>query len=517
MKKNEHKPLPLILSLVSGILLALSFTWKPLSFLIFFLYQPLIHAFYTCSGRKLYARTICFFISFWATLVYWLYVFHPVSLPAVLLGFLVYILLFTLISRLILENPIMPRYLVFPLLWTSFEYLTGQGFLGFPWGLAATPLHFHPLLIQTADLTGVLGTSFFVLLMNALLLEAFMRKKNRVFFTAAGCLLLAVLTYGIIRTSLPVQEEDFKISMIQGNVDPHTQWRQVKYRLFKRLNYLSEQASLENPDLIVWWETAVMDYVAFNLRYQEEASNPAFKRSALFDQKILEQARTLKTPFLIGAPDVIQTETGYNFLNSVLLINTNTEIPASYSKTHLVPFAEWFPYKKSLPFIQKILDSANGGNYTPGTNLTVFRTKDRSFSVLICYEGIFGDLARRQINRGADFLVNITDDMWSFSRRAVYQHSYLDVFRAVENRVSFFRSANSGNTCVIDPHGRIRSSLPLFEPAWLTSPLYTYPNKSKTLYTIWGDWFPKTSLLLSGLLFLTALVKLISGLLGTNK
>ena len=90
----------------------------------------------------------------------------------------------------------------------------------------------------------------------------------------------------------------------------------------------------------------------------------------------------------------------------------------------------------------------------------------------------------------------MTNDAWSFSVPCAMQHMTMAVFRAVENRRSVVRSTNGGMTTIIDPNGRILSTLPPFTEGTSsgTVPVYT---GATTLYTRWGDWFPWVLLALS--------------------
>jgi apolipoprotein N-acyltransferase len=136
---------------------------------------------------------------------------------------------------------------------------------------------------------------------------------------------------------------------------------------------------------------------------------------------------------------------------------------------------------------------------------TVFDAGGVHFSTPICFEDTFGYLCREFVRRGADVLVNITNDAWSFSVPGAMQHMTMAVFRAVENRRSVVRSTNAGMTNIIDPNGRILSSLPPFVEGSLsgTVPVHT---RTTTLYTRWGDWLPPVLLILG-------LAALLAGLL----
>jgi apolipoprotein N-acyltransferase len=118
------------------------------------------------------------------------------------------------------------------------------------------------------------------------------------------------------------------------------------------------------------------------------------------------------------------------------------------------------------------------------------------FSTPICFEDTFGYLCREFVARGAQVLVNMTNDAWSFSVPGAMQHMTMAVFRAVENRRSVVRSTNGGMTNIIDPNGRILRSLPPFTEGYLSGTVPVYTSTS-TLYTRWGDWFPWVLLVVS--------------------
>jgi apolipoprotein N-acyltransferase len=502
----------LLFNIASGILLAASFLLKPLAFLPFICYIPFFLGVIRFSGKKLALVTVVFSISFWLSHVHWLLIFHPLALPLTILGLTIYLFIFAFLTRFAITRYPKFRFLIFPVFWLCLEYLSSLGYLGFPWGLAGGSVHFFLPFIQIADITGVWGVSFLVILINALLLEGFLFFRSgelrKASIPGSVALIILVLTciYGSFALHAPEGKPFFKAGLIQGNIDPNINWDQIRYRMLDRTDWLSKKALKDKPDLIVWWETPILDYLIFYLANYKNATNPKFLECARYDQKILQLPRKYKTPLLLGVPDIIRKGDGYSFLNSAILVDTNAMITGQYSKIHLVPFGEWFPLKDMLPGVKKLLDSLNAGDYSPGMGVTLFETAGRKFTVLICYEGIFGDLARIGALNGSDVMINITDEMWSFSRIAQLQDAYLDVFRAIENRISYFRCGNSGATCFIAPSGRIEKMIPMFEPGVLTAIARDDARRGKTFYTRHGDWLPKVSLLLAGFALLISLI-----------
>ena len=120
------------------------------------------------------------------------------------------------------------------------------------------------------------------------------------------------------------------------------------------------------------------------------------------------------------------------------------------------------------------------------------------FGVLICYESIFEEVSRGYRRRGADFIVNITNDEWFGRTSAPYQHMAHLVMRAIENRVGIARAANSGISGFVDPLGRLSRRTTLFTEAFVRGEVLTAPVL--TLYTRLGDWVGASTVMLTVLL-----------------
>ena len=500
------------LIIISAILLAQAFTIKWLSFVGFVGLIPYFYKLYKVPFKEVWKYSLAFSLSFWLSLVYWLYIFHPLALPLVLLLLSFYFLIFSLGTKFLIQNLPKLNFLTIPILWTGMEYLVSLGYLGFPWGSLAVTQHSFLSFIQISDIFGIWGVSFLLVLINTLLLEIILQHKAKnkkavkLFIFTLIILITSNLIYGTLQMKKPLKQSSLHIGLIQGNVNPNYNWSHIKYKVLSRIQYLTKSIMAQKKlDLVVLWETSIMDYLKYHIQKENIATNPQFKKAVLFDKQVLSMAKDDKTPFLIGIPDVKFLKLGnYEFYNSAILINKKGKITQQYNKIHLVPFGEWFPFQNIFPFVAKMLDSVDAGNYTPGKQHTIFNLKNKKFGVLICYEGIFGYLARNFILQGADFFINITDDMWSFNPQAELQQRNLDIFRTVENHVPFIRVGNSGATCLISPFGKIEKSLPLFQAnSLIVSPSFLQ-NLKKTFYTKRGDWFPKLILILILLLVFIA-------------
>ena len=188
---------------------------------------------------------------------------------------------------------------------------------------------------------------------------------------------------------------------------------------------------------------------------------------------------------MIGSPSFVRKDTSIEYYNSAYLVGPDGKPLGKYDKVHLVPFGEYIPFHNWLPFLGKMVTAV--GDFRPGKQGKVIEWDKCRLGVQICYEIIFPNLSRALVKNKADVLVNITNDAWYGRTGAPYQHFSMAVFRAVENRRSLVRSANTGISGFIDPVGRIIGKTNIFENAVLTRSVPVI--HTTTLYTRFGDVF----------------------------
>src|SRR5690606_3257582 len=145
--------------------------------------------------------------------------------------------------------------------------------------------------------------------------------------------------------------------------------------------------------------------------------------------------------------------------NSVVAINSDGEVVASYDKAHLVPFGEYLPFAAffSRLGITQFVPGAEGWSHGDARRRLMALPNAPAALVLVCYEIIFsGDLGEVA---GAQFLLNLTNDAWFDASIGPAQHAHHARLRAVEEGMSLVRAANTGLTFATDPLGRITAQL----------------------------------------------------------
>jgi len=262
-------------------------------------------------------------------------------------------------------------------------------------------------------------------------------------------------------------------------------------KLFEEHIELSRQSSEKGARLSIWREFSVP--LCFGC---EEALYQSFKRI------LCQFARDTQCTLLLGTNEVTGPPDHRLFHNTALCLAPDLTM-STYFKMHLVPFGEYTPYKKILGFVEKVTHAI--GEITPGREYVMHKLDGLKFGSPICYEIIFPDFVRRFAEKGADFLVTITNDGWYGNTSAPYQHFANAVFRAVENRRFLLRAATTGISGIIDPYGRILAQSRIGTQTFLTGTVT--PSKKLTFYSRFGDLFSALSLTLSGLAVILAFFK----------
>ncbi|MGB5686424.1 MAG: apolipoprotein N-acyltransferase [Candidatus Electrothrix sp.] len=520
-----------IRALLTALLLALAMPgivgWWPLLFVALI---PLLSA----LGRLSTKQTICMGITcgllYYTSLFYWIVPvlrrfggLHPAAATLALLLLAAYMAIYMTLFCLLL-NRLLARsrsrgqaaallLLTAPAVWTGLDFLRSWLFTGLPWMDLGYALYRQPLLIQAADLGGHYLITFSVVLINALLF--WLAARIRAAFSSSTSsssisdyrfshpvtvfLLLSCLGgYSVLRyqqiSSKTATADTAFVSAVQGNIQQNVKWSPTqKEETVERYLSLSAQAlkGEDKPELVVWPETALPFY---------PAREPLMNR-------VRDFIRQNEIHLLTGSPYFTvdpQKKKSVAYSNSALLLDHSARLSARYNKQHLVPFGEYVPLRTYFWFIKPLVELI--GDFTPGDSLEPLGADRIQAGVLICFESIFPNIARQEAVQGANLLVNITNDAWYGESSAPYHSWAMTVFRAVENRRSLVRAANTGISGFISPTGEIQHESSLFKAQSINSK--TALLTGHTIFMLGGYRFSLLCLvLIPFLLYLSAFKK----------
>jgi apolipoprotein N-acyltransferase len=376
-----------------------------------------------------------------------------------------------------------------PVIWVALEYIRSFFLSGFPWELLGYSQYRVLHLIQISDTLGPYGISFLILFVNGALLFLILHilKLDWHGTEITGRFVVVAVSIGIILTGatwiygnrrltdidqMGASSPSIQVGVIQGNIEQVVKWMPAfqEATVDKYLQLSQTLNDTAQTDLIVWPETALPFHYLYDASLTEKV------------QKGIQRNGTF---FLVGAPSFVTGTHRVDYYNSAYLVGPQGNTLGKYDKTHLVPFGEYVPFKKWLPFLGKLV--AQVGDFSRGKTGDTIAWKEGRLGVFICYEAIFPYITRAMVVNGANLLVNITNDAWYGNSSAPYQHFSIALFRAVENRRALVRAANTGISGFVDPAGRIIEPTALFTDAAIT---HKVPMISKTsFYTRFGDIF----------------------------
>lgn len=521
-----------------GFLTADGFGWLSLIALI-----PVFAVIRNTSWRCVWFYGFIFGLVYYFFFNYWLKTFHALAIviaPVIKGGEM--ILLFLAIKAIDSAFP-KKGYILKGAVWAAYAYLAESWFAGYPYGNIVYALYPYRVLYQICDITGIWGVIFLMVFPQAYLsdwLYAFVHnekiepvkrlKSDIIPLIIYAILVIATIIYGICSLSYWTDRESdstLRVATVQHNHDSWKGGYRTYRNNFNNLKRYTTASLSEDPDLIVWSETAFVPSIYWHTRY--DATGTQWKEIHDLTIDFVEYAEAIGVPLLTGNPkSVLKDETKPPYdedgnknseeYNTVVLFKDG-EIAGEYIKQHLVPFTEHFPYEKQLPWLYKLLLSLDYNWWIPGDEATVFELDGVKFSTPICYEDSFGNLNGEFVKNGAEIIINMTNDNWSKTVSAEWQHACIAAFRCVETRKSMVRGTNSGITCLIVPTGEIQDPMEPFTMGYhvYEVPVYSQENYSNTFYVNHIDLFAYIAIAVSSIAVVYAAGKGVVGILKKKK
>lgn len=421
------------------------------------------------------------------------------------------------------------RILYFASLYTLYEWVKSCGFLGYPWGTLSCAIFKFPEFMQIASITGTYGITFLIMLVNCLLAELFLffetnhrhnvqGRSNLIIISRLTAVLYVIsLTFGFITYHKKLNpQKTLTTIVVQQNSDP---WKEVSDdpSILVSENLAEEQIQKlkeegKSAQLIVWSEGTLRR--KFPNSYNHYKKSPEEKPLVTF-------VKENKVPLLTGGSYVKSYDKGIYF-NAAVIFDKDGNYRGIYGKNHLVPFAEAIPGME-IPAVKNFMKKVIGisAGWTPGDQYTLFdipcsyaenyklpaykeinllqpyeeqKKQEEKQPVVkiatpICFDDSFPDIMRPLFLGGTELFINLTDDSWSLTNSAEYQHFVVASYRAIEYRTTMIRSCNAGYSVVLNPQGKVIADLPLFEKTAMSYDVPVYEHKITT-YARFGNWLP---------------------------
>jgi apolipoprotein N-acyltransferase len=372
----------------------------------------------------------------------------PFAVGGLAAGFAIYTGLVGLAVRL-LRGRGLSGVLLLAVAWMLAEWARAHALTGFPWNLIGTAWAAIPAMMQPASLAGLYGLGFVtvaIAAMPATLARRGAGLSQRWIGTAAAAAVLALCwSYGSVRLAAAGDDvvPGVRLRLVQPDIPQSLKWNpDLAEQHFQRVLALSHAPGFEHRTHVIWPESAVPFTLTQNL------------------PRRLSVATAVPPGGLVitGATRGENRNGTIQAWNSLHAINGAGDIVATYDKFHLVPFGEYQPLRGVLP-IDKITPGQIDFSPGPGP-VTLALPGMPKASPLICYEIIFPAAVVSRAER-PQWLLNVTNDAWFGISSGPYQHFAGARFRAVEEGLPLVRAANNGVSAIVDPYGRIITSLDL--------------------------------------------------------
>ena len=361
------------------------------------------------------------------------------------------------------------RPFAFAALWTGYEWLTAQTWMGVPWGrLALGQVDMRPML-WIASVFGSYAVTFLIVSVNALLVEiAYTPKKTVACGILAAALFVGNLGFGLVwqKRELPT-EKMLQAAVLQGNIGVDDKWKSSNdLSIYEKL---TKEAAANGAELIVWPETAL-----------------PFAPTDLTWNTLEELARETNADLIVGA---LYYDEEWNPYNALYFVDREKGLSDTvYLKRHLVPFGEYVPLRSIFEaLVPPLVELSALEDLSAGTSTALFESRWGKIGSLICFDSIYDALAGASARDGAELLVISSNDSWFYDSAAVYQHNAQAQLRAVETGKWVLRSANTGISSVVTPQGEIVAQTEPLVKDYLVMPVQM--SSQKTVYTRIGNLF----------------------------
>jgi apolipoprotein N-acyltransferase len=362
--------------------------------------------------------------------------------------------------------------------WCAMEFTRSLLFSGFPWMLTGSLWAGWPAMLGPADIGGVHLLTFLTVLPPAAINACQQERNWRRLGLVLGLIPLTII-YSAIRNRSQADGEKLRVAVIQAcipyKVGPHADTVK-QLRIQQKLTATIKPRS---TDLVIWSETML--------------TGPLRKRAP----EILGPFVRAGNFWSICGGVLENNDAEESYHNSALLLDPQGKIAGRYDKRHLVPFGEYIPMDGAFPGAETIF-RISGNTFTPGQRQPLMLLKDIPIGLSICYEDIFPEISREDARRGAELLVNITNDGWFLRSSQPRQHLALASLRSVETRLPMIRATNTGISALISANGKITipTNGDLWERGVVRIDLKT-TGQAHSLYLIIGDLLAWTFVLVS--------------------
>lgn len=408
--------------------------------------------------------------------------------------------------------------------WITWEFLHLDWDLSWSWLNLGNVFTSRPSWVQWYEYTGAFGGTFWVLMINILIYKIIREARFRefgkrfipilsviTFLLVAGPLAWSVITWNNYQD----KGEAVNVVVTQPNIDPYGEQYDIPVEESVNRNLdLARKLVDDSTDYVVCPESTLQENIWEGLI--ERSYSIRMLRNYLKGHPGLKMVIGASTFTRYGEDEELSptvrwhegAEFWYDAHNTAIFLEENGGA-VTYHKSVLVPGVEKMPFRKYLSFMDKLAIDLGGtvGSIAPSPERKVVTPNDGSppVGMAICYESAYGEFFSRFVRNGAELMFIITNDGWWGNTPGHKQHLQFASLRAIENRRSIARSANTGISAFISQRGEIMQATEYWEPAVIKQTIYA--NDERTFYTRQGDYIARISAFVTAFLLLISITQ----------
>lgn len=455
------------------------------------------------KGMPFWVYPAMIFALWWGICTWWVGIaFVPGPFMAAVIGSLLCTSAFMIYDYFLRKGPRILAYIVFVAAWISYELLYIKGAISFPWLTLGGGFANNPALVQWYEFTGMLGGSAWVLVCNLCVFEAVKSMRGTPRWKIAPTLVILLPMAISLIMYHTYREGDRKVSVrvVQPSIDPYTSKFVISEReQLDLIMSLIKQDGGSGMDYILLPETAFDDNIWENDYHA--AHSLAILRRYIFEHSpgttIITGAVTQRS-YPDEAAATVTAKRNLRLygnlddhFNSAISLDTTDRFETHHKSLLVIGVEKYHPLIEGLQFMIPDLGGMIG-NYGTDSIQKVFTSPSGvRTAAAICYESVYGEYFSSFVRNGAEVVFIITNDGWWGNTPGYRNHFSFARLRAIENRRSIARSANTGISGFINQRGDVISSMGWYERGVLDAELSL--NDRLTFYTRHGDLIGRAS------------------------
>jgi apolipoprotein N-acyltransferase len=379
-----------------------------------------------------------------------------------------------------------------PALWAAAEWAR-LGVVGQLWNALGYSQAETPVMVQAARAGGVYAVGFLIVMANAALAYAFVRRTRRATAVCAGVLACVALVVAGFELSDEADELSRRekpgvvIVAVQPNVTPNFKRPAAEFLALEDEHFrLSAEALGQVGGRRLSRELSGAEELPRVVVWPESPMNFSFASDSRLRERIARFNAEHRSSIIFNSLEPVPAGGDYN---AAVLVNERGELAVQYDKIRLLPFGEYVPLPSWVPgagFVRGVV-----GDFTPGTRYTLMPlggAEGPRAGIFICVESAYPSVTRQFAREGADVLIEITNDAYQGDTAVLRQHLANAVFRAVETGRPVLRVTNTGITARVTPRGEVQDAAEKLRPA---ARVWTAARAlgGQTFYVRHGDLF----------------------------